>query len=184
MDCIFGTKRERTVFGADRKLDIPNGIVLDEPQIQATEQRFGGSNCEHGWLDSCVDGVKLHYRKWMPTNEATQQQQPPVAIIIASHGIQSHSGVCAYRAQRLNQQGYALFCHDYYGHGYSEGTRWLIPKTWKNSLADYCTFVNLVANQHTNVPVFLMGESFGGVLSIHLARQFQETGAACGAFAL
>ena len=170
----------RTVFGVERKIQIPKDIALDEDDIKFIEERCG-DNCEHFWIDSCVKDTKLHCRKWLPP-----QKEKPKAIVVHAHGIQTHSGNAlimpdgrkfnsALRAERFNKEGYAVYSHDYYGHGYSEGTRWLIPETWKNNLEDYRTFVNTVASQHeSDVPIFLMGESYGACLSIHLARKFQD----------
>ena len=164
---FYRTPEPRTVFGVERRLDIPSDVMFDEERIQKVEAYFG-SNCEHGWFDSCVDGAKLHYRKWMPKGK-------PKAILIYAHGIHTHSGNSYYRAERLNNHGYAFYCHDYYGHGYSEGSRFLIPSSWKNNLADSRSFVKLVASQHDpSIPIFLMGESYGANLTINLARHFQD----------
>ena len=157
----------RTVFGVERKLDIPSNIVFEEAHIEVVESFFG-TNCSHDWFDSCVDGAKLHYRKWRPAGK-------PNAIVVFAHGIHTHSGNCSPQANALARKGYAVYSHDYLGHGYSEGRRWLIPKTWKNLLADYRTFVNLVASKHDpDTPLFLMGESYGSSLTLNLARQFQD----------
>lgn len=107
------------------------------------------------------------------------------------HGISTHSGKAlrmppppppasrplntALLADALTKQGFALYAFDLYGHGFSEGTRFLIPQSWETNLQDYRRFCHLVASQHdASLPLFLMGESYGCTLTIHLARHFQD----------
>lgn len=170
----------RKVFGVERKILISKQISLEEDEIKPVEERLG-DNCEHGWFDSCFEATKLHYRKWLPHGG-----KPPKAVVIFAHGIHGHSGNAlvmpdgrkfslALQTEKFNQEGYAVYAHDIYGHGFSEGTRFLIPKSYKTNLTDYVNFVNLVAKEHdSNIPIFLMGESYGSCLSIHVARQFQD----------
>jgi alpha-beta hydrolase superfamily lysophospholipase len=70
-----------------------------------------------------------------------------------------------------------------YGHGYSEGTRGWIPETWEHNKQDYINFCNqivvpdmqkLLNASTTKIPLFLSGESYGGCLTIHVAKHFQE----------
>lgn len=173
-----------TVFGVDRAIDVPDDVFpSDQVLIDEMEKKSFDQICTHGWFDSCYKGVKLHYRKWLPLLNT------PKAIVVYAHGIQSHSGNGhllpngrrlngALRVDAFVRSGYAVYSHDYYGHGYSEGTRWWIPETWENNLADYESFVSLVAqeNDDTNIPIILMGESYGACLTLHLARKFQESG--------
>lgn len=171
-----------TIFGVDRAIDVPEDVFpSDQGIIDEIEKKSSDRTCIHGWFDSCYRGVKLHYRKWLPS-------MTPKAIVIFAHGIQSHSGNGhvlpdgrrlngALRVDAFVRSGYAVYSHDYYGHGYSEGTRWWIPETWENNLADYESFVSLVAQENdTKTPIILMGESYGSCLTLHLARKFQEEG--------
>lgn len=169
------------VFGVDRTIDVPEEAISSVEVIDEIEKKSFDRICFHGWFDSCYNGVKLHYRRWLPSEK-------PKAIIVFAHGIQSHSGNGhllpdgrrlngALRVDAFVRSGYAVYSHDYYGHGYSEGTRWLIPETWENNLADYETFVSLVAKENDeSTPIILMGESYGACLSLHLARKFQDEG--------
>jgi alpha-beta hydrolase superfamily lysophospholipase len=73
------------------------------------------------------------------------------------------------------KENMAVYMPDMYGHGYSEGTRFLIPVTWKNNLQDLLHFVDLVAKeQGDSVPLFVMGESYGGTLTLHAAKYYQD----------
>lgn len=64
---------------------------------------------------------------------------------------------------------------DMYGHGFSEGYRFLIKK-WQNNKQDCLDFANFVAEQYDAkpIPLFLAGESFGGCLAIHTAKHCQD----------
>jgi alpha-beta hydrolase superfamily lysophospholipase len=68
-----------------------------------------------------------------------------------------------------------------YGHGFSEGKRWLIPGSCQTNVNDNVAFCNLVAALHEDddVPVILMGESYGCTVTIMTARKFQDN-PSCG----
>jgi alpha-beta hydrolase superfamily lysophospholipase len=173
------TMVQRKIFGVERNIEIPDDVFPTAEELE-TMEGYLGPNSEHGWFDSNYKSAKLHYRKWLPDKK-------PRAIIVYAHGIQSHIGSAhvfpdgrkinaALRVEAFNKAGFAVYGHDIYGHGFSEGKRWFIPESYKTTnLKDYCKFVNLVANENDDdVPIFLMGESYGSCLSIHLARQFQD----------
>jgi len=110
-------------------------------------------------------------------------QVKPKAIIIWMHGIQTHSGRAhilkdgrkinmALLSDKMLKEGFALYAFDMTGHGYSEGSRFLVSSSVKD---DYLNFVKLVASFHEkDVPLFLMGESFGGNLTVQVARHYQN----------
>lgn len=177
-----------TVFGAERKIEIPCSTFPDvvfptAEEIKVMEDLMPG--CEHGWFDSCYgDGCKLHYRKWVPTTTKT-----PKAVLVWMHGISDHSGIVFQSTStgrvlgigaltnELLKNEIALYAFDMYGHGYSEGTRATIPGTWENNKQDFINFCNQVVIAEIpdeNVPLFVSGESYGGCLSVHVARHFQD----------
>jgi alpha-beta hydrolase superfamily lysophospholipase len=95
-----------------------------------------------------------------------------VIYIYCSH-IQLHCG--AQLTAYVKKEGYALYAHDMIGHGFSEGTRWLIPGSAKTNVNDNAAFCNLVASQHgDDIPIILMGESYGCTVTIMTARKFQD----------
>jgi alpha-beta hydrolase superfamily lysophospholipase len=172
-------KHVHTVFGVEREIEIPAAVFPTPDEFENLEQSFTG--CEHGWFDSCHEGAKLHYRKWLPKNN-----KKPKAIVVFMHGIAAHTGI-GYKlengrkigitllADDFQKEDYAFYCFDMYGHGYSEGTRFWIPNKWQTNMEDYIKFANLAASFHDNdIPLFLMGESYGGTLTIHVAKAFQE----------
>ena len=82
----------------------------------------------------------------------------------------------AMRCRLYTKEGFAVYAADQLGHGYSEGTRWLIPNgNWKINRDDLVKFVKLAASEHDeNTPLFVIGDSYGGCLTIHTARYFQD----------
>ena len=101
------------------------------------------------------------------------------------NGITAHCGeslilsdgrktVIALMRDVFNKAGIALHAFDHYGHGYSEGTRFYVP-SYQQNLQDYLNFIKLVdAEYGGELPVFIMGASYGGNLTIHAARRIQE----------
>lgn len=164
------------LFGVERSIDLasfPTEEELHAMDIGILPQ------CEHFWYESCAGNAKLHYRRFMP------KKGKPKAILIYVHGIQTHGGKAfvlkngrkinlALLTDACNKENIALYAPDMYGHGYSEGQRWMIPGTWENNLHDLTAFVNLVKGDDMTIPLFLLGESYGGTLTIHAARHFQD----------
>jgi len=197
-----------TVYGVQRDIDVPAHAFPTNEELQAMDSippSYNSSSdndkritCERGWFDSCRGSAKLFYRKWSLTttggaagSTSTKRPTTPKAIIIHTHGIQTHSGnggcrpdgrllEAALRVDALVGRGQCvLYAHDMYGHGLSEGTRFFIPDGFETNLTDFATFVKLVVKEQAaegnqDVPLILMGESYGACLTLHLARYYQD----------
>jgi acylglycerol lipase len=164
------------IYDAEVDIQIPADVFPTKEELAEREEAMpeGG----HGWFESSYEKAKLHYRYWLPKGE-------PKGISIFMHGISSHSGKgmvidgrnlsTSLLIESYLEQDIALYCFDQYGHGFSEGYRFWIPESWENNKRDSITFCNLVANKHSDkIPLFLTGESYGGNLTIHVAKHFQE----------
>jgi alpha-beta hydrolase superfamily lysophospholipase len=58
--------------------------------------------------------------------------------------------------------------------GYSEGLRWFVPD-YNVNRDDYIAFTKLVAAEHDEgTPLILSGESYGGCLTLHVAKYYQD----------
>jgi len=169
---------KKQIFGEDRAIDIPDDVFPNKEQLFELEEGMEG--CEHGWITSCFEGAQLHYRKWKPTTSK------PKGVVIWIHGIAAHSGrslVLKEKKRKLGmalqcdswlKEGYALYALDLYGHGYSEGLRWFVPKFEVNR-DDIIAFTKLVAAEWAEeTPMILSAESYGGCLALHVAKFFQE----------
>lgn len=80
-------------------------------------------------------------------------------------------------SRKFQSNQIALYALDMLGHGFSEGKRFYIPN------GDYTinrdgleSFARFVGETHENVPLFLMGDSYGGCLALHVARMWQNHG--------
>lgn len=179
---------KHVVFGVERNIDVPvDQFPSLERQVEL-EAPMTADNCQHGWFESTFTGTKkkqpktihLHYRYFLPSTST------PKGVAIFAHGLQNHSG-CAYImpesqdkrnmaaiTSELLQRDFAIYAFDFIGHGYSEGKRHVMPSA-EVLIDDYLKFVALVVEKHpNNVPLFFMGESLGGNLSLHVARYLQD----------
>jgi alpha-beta hydrolase superfamily lysophospholipase len=105
-----------------------------------------------------VSGTELFYRKYQPNTT-------PKAVVIAVHGLGDHSGGLHSLLQRLCDNGYFTYAFDLRGHGNSSGTRGFI-RTWDEYRGDLHEFRKLVESQTPDLPVFIIGHSLGGVISL------------------
>jgi alpha-beta hydrolase superfamily lysophospholipase len=167
---------QHKVFGVERDIDIAREVFPSAEELEQLEAPLGEH--VHGWFDSCMENAKLHYRCFLP-------KAGNKAIVIFLNGITTHSGEglqladgrktnVALLREVFGASNIALYSYDQYGHGYSEGTRFFIP-SWEGNLKDYLSFIKLVDEKHKgSLPVFIMGHSYGGALTIHASRSIQN----------
>jgi acylglycerol lipase len=113
-----------------------------------------------------VGGVRLYRQSWLP-------DEPPRAVVVIAHGAGEHSGRYAHVAARLVDEGYAVYALDHRGHGRSEGARAVIDRVDK-AVEDLDQLILLAASEHPGVPLFLLGHSMGGTISIRYATAHQD----------
>lgn len=168
----------RNVFGTDVNIEIDESthVFPSENEILEMDKTMPGA--QHGWFESSYNNSKLHYCYWLPEGEVK-------GIVIYHHGINARTGrgmliddrklSTSLISDAFLKQGIALYTFDQYGHGFSEGTRFLIPESWEYNKKDCIKFANMVSEKHSvDIPLFIGGESYGGCLAIHTARHFQE----------
>ena len=105
---------------------------------------------------TCTDGNQLYYRKWAP-------QETLHALLIIVHGFSDHSGRYQPIVDNLVPRGIAVYSFDQRGHGRSPGQRGHI-NSFSEFRDDLLTFTHLVAGQEPDTPLFLMGQSMGGLI--------------------
>ena len=110
-------------------------------------------------------GLRLHWQAWVP-------EEPRAAVVIV-HGASEHGGRYRYVVERLAPEGFALYAMDHRGHGRSEGARSLVDRM-DNVVSDLDAFVDLVAAETPGLPLFMLGHSMGGCVSIAYALRHQE----------
>ena len=130
----------------------------------------GGVSAQRESSFAGAGGLEIFWRAWLPDGDAR-------AAVVIAHGAGEHSGRYAHVAQRLVDEGYAVYAIEHRGHGRSQGPRALIDRI-DNAVADLDKLVVLAADSHPGVPLFLLGHSMGGTiaLSYTLAHQQRLTG--------
>ncbi|MEQ2302017.1 hypothetical protein AMECASPLE_002087 [Ameca splendens] len=105
-----------------------------------------------------ADGLHLFCRYWEPTG-------PPRALVFIAHGAGEHSGPYEEIAQRLKELSLLVFAHDHVGHGQSEGDRMNI-RDFQVYIRDSLQHIDLMKSCHPDLPIFIVGHSMGGAISI------------------
>lgn len=104
-----------------------------------------------------ADGVTLPMRSWQPEGQ-------PKAVILALHGMNDYSNFFDEPGQYLAKRGIASYAYDQRGFGAAPR-----PGIWSSSTAmaaDARAAAALLVAHHPGVPVYLLGESMGGAVTM------------------
>lgn len=114
------------------------------------------------------DGVKLYFQTWSPAAVTR-------ASITILHGIGGHSGQSTYThlINYLAPLGYKLYGLDLRGHGHSQGRRGSINK-WEDFRSDLLLLIRLIRASESNKPIFLLGQSLGGLIVLEYTLRHPE----------
>lgn len=106
-------------------------------------------------------GVDLFVHGWVPDGA-------PRAVVQISHGMQEHGARYARAAGALCAAGFAVYAGDHRGHGGSviDGRLGhLGPGGWRTVLCDLRQVTEKLRERHPDLPLFLMGHSWGSFLA-------------------
>ncbi len=103
----------------------------------------------------------LFLRWWRPEGVAR-------AMVVICHGFNAHSGHYAWVAERLTEQGYAVYAGDLRGRGQSYGERFYVEHI-DDYVADLRAFVRLARSREPGLKTILLGHSAGGVTACTFA---------------
>ena len=105
----------------------------------------------------------LVYQYWLP-------DEPPEAVVAYVPGVGGHSGQPTYRyfIDYLVGTGRAVYGLDLRGFGRSEGHRGHVDD-WQGYIDDVAAFVAAIRQAHPESPVFLFGQSLGGLIALEYA---------------
>ena len=114
-----------------------------------------------------------------PTSAATRPQVPgaarPRGVIVIAHGMAEHASRYARFAASAVEEGYAVLAGDHRGHGATAapgGFGFVAEKGgWERVVADMGTVLDAARRAWPDVPVFLMGHSWGSFLARDLAAR-------------
>jgi alpha-beta hydrolase superfamily lysophospholipase len=109
-----------------------------------------------------ADGLALYYQTWLP------QSRDHRAVLVNLHGLGDHSNLYPTLAGHFPDVGIALYAYDMRGNGRSPGQRAYL-RSWSEYRSDLHAFLSQVRKWEENRPVFLLGNSLGGLVVLDYA---------------
>lgn len=101
------------------------------------------------------DHTDRYRRTWLPLE--------PKRVLILVHGFAEHLGRYDEMAMYFARRGFAVHGYDQLGHGRTPGPRGHADR-FDRLLEDLSRFIDLVALDHPNLPITLLGHSMGGLV--------------------
>jgi alpha-beta hydrolase superfamily lysophospholipase len=113
-----------------------------------------------------VGGAELFFRVLEPLTA-------PKAAIILIHGHGDHSGGLQNISNSLVKNKYIVYAYDLRGHGQSSGKRGYI-RSWDEFRGDLHEFRKLVKLDQPDLPLYIIGHSLGGLITLDYALDYSE----------
>jgi len=120
---------------------------------------------QEGWYEG-TGGARLYCRTWPAT-------VPARAVVIALHGLGDHSGLYPMLGEGLPPFGITVVAPDLRGNGRSSGQRGHI-RAWADLREDLRALVGRTRRDAPGVPLFLLGNSLGGLVVLDYAMHYPE----------
>jgi alpha-beta hydrolase superfamily lysophospholipase len=89
-------------------------------------------------------------------------------VLVNIHGLGDHSGLYPTLVEHFRNRGIIVHAMDLRGNGRSEGQRAYVER-WEEFRGDLRRFVELVRQEEVGQPVFLLGNSLGGLIVLDYA---------------
>lgn len=138
------------------------------PAINPFPERYHVAPGATGVELTTHDNLKLFGQWWMPQGE-------PKAVVLLLHGTAAHAGLYYPWAQYLTTHGYAVFGYDLRSWGQSQGYgRPGYVRDYEEHVRDTTAAYQEVKCVCPDKPVFLQGESLGGVLAMKVGIDDQH----------
>lgn len=118
------------------------------------------------------DNQSSFYYNWQP-----KQIDRLKGVIQIAHGLSEHAGRYVAFAEKLTEEGYAVYANDHRGHGQTAGS----PEKagyfedspfWKTALEDMHQLTRIIQKEHIGLPIFLFGHSMGSLLTRQYITQW------------
>lgn len=116
---------------------------------------------QHTGTLTADDGTPLFTRTWTPEPGVS-----PRGALVIVHGYGDHSGRFAHVADYFAGQGYSVHALDLRGHGQSRGRALGYFDAFRQHADDLDLLVERAREQNGGRPVFILGHSMGGLLSV------------------
>lgn len=124
-------------------------------------------------LESMVSskGFKMAVRRWpVPNGKQTK------GVLVLLHGGNFHSGYFGYPGTELSKSGYEVVACDLPGHGFSEGPGNLCYyDRFSDHVDDVALLIRTEKAKRPTTPIYLFGESWGGILAAEVAIECQSS---------
>ena len=120
---------------------------------------------EHQATRIAADGTRLHYRVWEPASAR--------AGVVVVHGLADHSGRYAVLGRALGEHGIVVLAMDLRGHGRSGGPRGHAA-SFDRLLGDVIDGAEALRARTGTLPVFVLGHSMGGLITIRCIQEFPD----------
>ncbi len=105
-----------------------------------------------------ADGAELPLRSWLP------KDKPLKAVVIALHGFNDYSRAFVSTGTYLSSRGIACYAYDQRGFGGAPGRGlWSGIEAYTSDLSAFST---VIRSLYPNVPLYVLGESMGGAVTI------------------
>jgi alpha-beta hydrolase superfamily lysophospholipase len=106
---------------------------------------------------------RLFYQYWLPDSRNIK------AYIIALHSWGAHSDRMEVPAEYLTEKGYAIYAFDIRGHWRNAGNNPGHIDSMDHIQKDIVLFIDLIKESSKDKKIFIMGQSFGGLISLMFA---------------
>jgi alpha-beta hydrolase superfamily lysophospholipase len=110
---------------------------------------------QEGWFAG-AGGLSLFRQTWRPAG-------PPRAALLNIHGLGDHSGLYPTLVDHCMTHRLVVHSHDLRGNGRSPGQRAYVER-WEEYREDLRRFVATVRSEEGDLPLFLLGNSLGGLI--------------------
>uniref|UniRef100_A0A7S3LJ67 Serine aminopeptidase S33 domain-containing protein n=1 Tax=Aplanochytrium stocchinoi TaxID=215587 RepID=A0A7S3LJ67_9STRA len=131
------------------------------------------ANVVEGFVD-LENSQKRRVRLWLP--EAGIDVKATILLI---HGYGEHSGRYHHVAEALSKAGYQMLGYDHKYHGDDENSvgsyKITQIKSFDELVNDAQAFVSFIERKYPDVPYFLMGHSMGGLISVLVSLNLQDS---------
>ncbi|MGH7526924.1 MAG: alpha/beta fold hydrolase, partial [Gemmatimonadales bacterium] len=101
-------------------------------------------------------GLELFRQSWRPDG-------PVRGVLVYLHGLGDHSGLYVSLADYFVPRGLAVHAPDLRGNGRSRGQRGYVAH-WSEYREDLARLLDLVRGEEPGLPLFLLGNSLGGLI--------------------
>jgi alpha-beta hydrolase superfamily lysophospholipase len=126
--------------------------LVNHPGKQVVEPKIENGHFVAG------DGSILPVRSWLP------EKRPVKAVIVALHGFNDYSNFFTSPANYLSRRDIACYAYDQRGFGGAPGRGlWSGIEAYTDDLS---SFTREIRKRHPDVPLYVLGESMGGAVTI------------------